>query len=124
MHGQFSDITLGEYLPNRSHHQEGGLFRIYLQLSERPPREWSEIFAGVWRHVMYNMKRAVSIHGDAIWIECVPEEVKQYHRAELDKAFAEANQQYREWLERQDKARIREEEEQRRHRQRLQSLDT
>lgn len=121
----FRDITLGEHLSDRSHPLKGAMYRVYLKLSEPPPSEWSDAFEHIWRReVYYSMKRPVGIEGGAIWIECVPEEIKQHHRKELEKAFSQTNTRYREWLRQEEAARATEESEARAHRKRLDDLDT
>ena len=82
--------------PGRSHTTEGGMARIYFQLSEPPPLGWPYTFTIAWQAVEYAMKRKAGVESDSVWIECIPEEVEPYHIEQIEIAVAQTNAKYRE----------------------------
>jgi hypothetical protein len=91
----FQDLRITGLLSERCYVVEGSILRIYLQFSDTPPLGWSYMFSLVWQAVQYPAKRPAGVEGDTIWIECAPNEVKQYHLAELEGAVAQTNEYYR-----------------------------
>jgi hypothetical protein len=89
------DLRITGLDTERSHAIAGALVRIYFQLSEPPPLGWSYIFTTVWQAVAYPLKRQAGMEGDAIWIDCIPEEIGTYHIKQLESAVAQANAKYR-----------------------------
>jgi hypothetical protein len=94
MKAPFEDLRITGLLRERSYIIEAPILRIYFQLSEPPPLGWSYMFTAVWREVLYAAKRPAGVEGDAIWIDCVPEEVKDLHLSELERAVAQTNVNY------------------------------
>jgi hypothetical protein len=70
------------------------LVRVYFQLSEPTPLGWAYIFTSVWRSLAYPMKRQTGVDGDALWIDCVPEEIEPCHWLQLEYAVAQTNAIY------------------------------
>lgn len=91
----FHDVRITGLLSERCYVIEGSILRIYLQFSDAPPLGWSYMFSMVWQTVLYPAKCPAGVEGDTIWIECAPNEVKQYHLAELEGAVAQTNEYYR-----------------------------
>ena len=91
----FQDLRITGVDTERSHAVAGAVVRIYFQLSEQPPIGWSYTFTTVWEAMAYPLKRQAGVEGDAIWIECIPEEVETYHGEQLESAVAQANATYR-----------------------------
>jgi hypothetical protein len=121
----FNDISLREtVLKDRSHPIDGSpLFRVYLQLSGFAPDRWGACFDTFWnRVVFYSMKRHTGVEGDALWIECVPEEVKSHHLAQLHRAVSETNKAYRTLLRQQAESNTAQHEKEVRDCKRLDSL--
>lgn len=82
-------------LNERCYAVEGNILRIYFRLSSPPPKGWSYRFSTVWQAVRYPGKRPAGIEEDALWIECAPEDVQQYHMGHLERAVAQANADFR-----------------------------
>jgi hypothetical protein len=125
MNAHFNDISLtGKPLKDRSYKIEGSpYFRIYLELSESAPDEWSILFDTHWRtEVFYNLKHNAGVEGDALWIECPPEEVKKIHIEHLSAAVAVTNDRHRAWHQEQARAEILQAEKERQNQQRLDDL--
>ena len=95
MKAQFQDLGITGLIRERCYAIEGALLRIHLRLSEPPPLGWSYLFTQVWQTVDYPGKRPVGIEGDALWIECAPEEVRANHLPQLEQALAQTNARYR-----------------------------
>jgi hypothetical protein len=94
---EFQDITITGM--NREASRKSNAFPeafdVALGLSSEPPREWEEIFEGVWNRSIYMMKRDARIEGSNILITCAPGEVEQEHLPKLKEAAAETNKRYR-----------------------------
>jgi hypothetical protein len=71
------------------------LVRMYFQLSEPPPLGWSYIFTTIWRSLAYPTKRQTGVEMDAIWIDCIPEEVETNHIRQLEDALTQTNDIYK-----------------------------
>ena len=95
MKKQFQDLGITGLIGERCYAIEGSILRIHLRLSDAPPLGWSYLFTQVWQAVEYPGKRLVGIEGDAIWIECAPEEVRASHLERLEHALAETNARFR-----------------------------
>lgn len=91
----FEDVKIIGLVSERCYVVEGHILRIYLQFSATPPLGWSYMFSMVWKTVLYPAKCRAGVDGDAIWVECAPKEVKEYHLAELEGAVAQTNEYYR-----------------------------
>jgi hypothetical protein len=73
--------------------------RIYIKLSAAPPLGWSFLFAGIWQTMEYEDKAQAGIEGDAIWVQCAPEDMRTFHLPELKKAVKETNRSFRPLLD-------------------------
>ena len=116
----FENITITGIDKERSQHVEGSIFRVYLPLSSVVPGGWPDVFEGVWHHTFYSMKREAGVEGDALWIECVLDEMKTDHLPELKKAVEETNTRYKDLLRQQDRE---QEQQQRRDQDNRKTLD-
>lgn len=74
---------------------------MVLNLSERPPPQWTQYFRASWKNAFYAMKRRADIAGSSIEIVAMPEELKNDHLPELEKAISEANANYRAFADQQ-----------------------
>jgi hypothetical protein len=119
MENQFTDLTITGVNKDRSEQVQGAFYRIFLQLSAHPPGAWAQLFDGLWLHTLYSMKRRAGISGDEVWIECVPEEIKQYHLSELKKVVSQTNNEYKIWVQRQESQRKQVEAQEHRQREQL-----
>jgi len=90
----FQGLKLAGLLADRCHPIKGDLVRIYFQLSEPPPLGWSYLFTNVWRGLGCPMNRQTGVDGDAIWLDCIPEEVAASLWSQLEQALLETNAIY------------------------------
>ena len=88
-----------------------GLRYMHLTLSARPTAEWGEMFIAERRFPRHSMWREAWVEGDAIVVDCVPEEIEQYHLRDLKEDVANTNQTYRGYLRRVEEAQQREQSE-------------
>ena len=95
MKAQFQDLGITGLIGERCYAIEDSILRIHLRLSNAPPLGWSYLFTQVWQATEYPGKRPVGIEGDALWIECAPEEVRACHLPQLEQALAQTNARYR-----------------------------
>lgn len=119
---EFKDIKIEEFDENRSRLSRGALYNLYLRLSVKPSAEWAQLFDQSRSFPRHTMWRKAWIEGKFIVIECVPEELKKYHLADLKEDVTNANGTYKEYLKRciqkeRESLRIRDDE-----RQRLKSI--
>jgi len=77
-----------------------GLRHIYLKLSHTPPTEWVRIFKDERSYPRHSMWRHAWIEGAYIVIDCVPEEIENYHLRDLRQDVATANTKYATYLQR------------------------
>ena len=75
-----------------------GLRHMYLSLSERPPRVWSQIFNAERQFARHSMWRRAWIQGNYIVVDCVPEELEKYHLNDLKQDVGSSNAKFREFL--------------------------
>lgn len=80
----------------RCHVIDGALARIYFRLSGSPPLGWSYVFTQVWQAAVPTKKRQAGVEGDAIWLECQPEEIPEGYLEDLKKVVAQANERFME----------------------------
>ena len=107
MNAPFLDLRISGLLRERCQVTEGRVPRIHLQLSDTPPLGWSYVFNSVWRSVLYPFKRPAGVEEGALWIECLPAEVRPVHFEALEKAVAQTNANYRFMLEQKAAAEMR-----------------
>jgi len=91
----FQDLRITGIDTARSHAIDGGMARIYFQLSAPPPFGWSYIFTTVWQAVEYPMKSHAGVESDSVWINCRPEDFEPHHLEQLENAVAQTNANYR-----------------------------
>jgi hypothetical protein len=75
-----------------------GLRHMYLRLSASPPAEWQQLFDNERQFPRHTMWREAWIEGNFIVVDCVPEEIEQYHLRDLKEDVAKTNQKYRDYL--------------------------
>jgi len=90
----FQGLKLAGLLADRCHPIKGDLVRIYFRLSEPPPLGWSYLFTNVWRGLGLPLKRQAGVDGDAIWIDCIPEEVTASLSNQLEQALRQTDAIY------------------------------
>jgi hypothetical protein len=97
---QFEDIAILEVDKSRTYRPDDtkALYNVYLRLSAYPPQEWAEIFDAERNFPRHSMWREAWLEGDYVVVYCIPEEVKQYHLADLKQDVASSNKKYREFL--------------------------
>jgi transposase len=76
---------------------ETALYRIYFTLSADPPGAWGEIFQAERRFPRHSMWRHAWVEGSCIVIECVPEEVEQYHLKDITEDVRNTNEKFVQW---------------------------
>jgi hypothetical protein len=103
-------------------HKAAGLRLMHLTLSLRPSAEWVECFNEARRFPRHGMWRHAWIEGADIVVECVPEEIEQYHLKDLKEDVVTANQKYLEWEARVEAQAARSRDEQEKERLRLEAV--
>lgn len=91
----FDDLRVVGVATDRCYVIEGSLVRVYFRLSNSPPAGWSYLFSTAWQEGQFSLKRFAGVDGDAIWMDCVPEQIKPEDLNKLEKAVAQANTKYR-----------------------------
>ena len=77
-----------------------GLRHMYLQLSSSPPAEWVQLFDKERSFPRHTMWRHAWIEGSYIVVDCVPDEIEQYHLRDLREDVNNSNQKYSQFLAR------------------------
>ena len=90
----FQGLAITGLLPELCHPIKGDLVRIYFRLSESPPLGWSYLFTNIWRGLGCPLNRQTGVDGDAIWIDCIPEEVAASLGSRLEQTLRETNAIY------------------------------
>jgi hypothetical protein len=75
-----------------------GLRRMFLQISSLPTKEWINIFINERSFPRHNMWRSAWIEGLYIVVDCVPQEIGQYHLRDLKEDVANTNAKYDTYL--------------------------
>jgi hypothetical protein len=99
-----------------------GLRHMYLRLSARPSSEWQELFNQERQFPRHTMWREAWIEGNFIVVDCVPEEIEQYHLRDLKEDVAKTNQNYRDYLARVARAQEQQKEAEQKEKSRLEDL--
>lgn len=91
------------------------MYTMYLELSGNPTTEWQQIFYQERRVPRHENWRRAWIEHNYIILDCVPEEIEQFHLEELKRDLETTNKKYGAWLdlkrkETRDRARARMEE--------------
>lgn len=81
-------------------HSGSAMRKMHLRLSDSPPQEWIEIFDGERSFPRHSMWRDAEVSVNHIVVDCVPEEIEQYHLRDLKEDVANANRKYRDYLTR------------------------
>ncbi len=90
----FPGLAIAGLLTERCHPIKGDLVRIYFRLSGPPPLGWSYLFTNVWRGLGCPLRRQAGVDGDAIWIDCIPEELTAGLGKWIEQAVQETNTIY------------------------------
>jgi hypothetical protein len=99
-----------------------GLRLMYLQLSQTPSSEWEQIFDNQRQFPRHTMWREARIEGRYIVVDCVPEEMEQYHLRDLKEDVNVVNDKYQTYLEKRAAGEKRAAEEQAAERQRIEGV--
>ena len=114
-------------IPRNDSTRGSALYKIPFRLTQRPTREWAELFLNNWNHPprFTTMHRTgiASVVGDTVVLDGTTiEEVKDYHRDTLVLVIQETNKHYKEFIERRQKAIEREQEQLRTHKRRVDDI--
>lgn len=96
-----------------------GLRLMHLTLSGTPSHEWTEIFSAERQFARHSMWRHAEVEGNNIVVDCVPEELEQYHLKDLKEDVCNANEKYRRHLREEEQRRRVAEEAAKRERERI-----
>jgi len=120
----FADVTIVDLDVDRTEPsgKAAGLRHMHLRLSGEPPEEWVESFNNSRRFPRHGMWRHAWIEGAHIVVDCVPDEIEQYHLADLKQDVAVANKEYREHLQKAARAEEHDQREAANERKRLEEL--
>lgn len=92
-----------------------GMRHMFLRLSASPPADWIALFDHERSFPRHSMWRRAWVEQDCIVVDCVPDEIEQYHLKDLKEDVSNANLKYRIHLKRvadeRERMRAREEEE-------------
>ncbi len=99
MTGNFEDIRITGLNVNATRpSSKGSAMRLmHLSLSHTPPANWGAIFNRERQFPRHSMWRKAWLEGAYIVVDCVPEEIGQYHLADLKQDVNSSNTKYREW---------------------------
>jgi len=67
---------------------------MHLKLSAHPTAEWAQLFKNQRQFPRHSMWREAWVEGRYIVVDCVPEEIKQYHLRDLNEDAAVVNGEY------------------------------
>jgi hypothetical protein len=95
---------------------------IYLKLSQTPPPLWTKYFTESRKIARHPRWRNIWIDRKFIVAECVPEELETHHLKDLKQDLANANANYRKYLELQTRSEVRQRESQSIERDRLREM--
>lgn len=84
----------------RPSQKASGLRHMFLKLSALPDRNWIKIFEGERSFPRHTMWRHAWIENQHIVVDCVPEEIEQYHLKDLKQDVANTNTKYIIYLQR------------------------
>ena len=120
LHSDFEDIKVVRVIvedvtrPRNDGTAGSALYAIPFALSDRPPAEWRNIFIKNWNHppryTLMHRPGIANIQDATVVLDGTTiDEVEQYHRDTLQLAINKTNHQYREWRDKQEQYRAREE---------------
>ncbi len=98
MHFQDIKIIDLDVDKTRPSNKASGLRHMFLQLSDLPPREWVQILENERSFPRHSMWRHAWVEGNYIIVDCVPEEIQQYHLKDLKTDVSNSNQKYKEYV--------------------------
>jgi hypothetical protein len=76
---------------------------MYLTLSETPHDVWCKIFDAERQFPRHSMWRRAGIERNFIVVDCVPEEIEQYHLRDLKEDVSNTNAKFRQFLAQQQR---------------------
>ncbi len=125
--GQFKDIQITHVIvdevtdPENDGTRGSALYTVPLQLTATPPWMWGQIFVRHWdrprQFTTMHRSGIARVSGDEVLLKGTTiEEVRRYHRDTLKLAVDEANREYREIIETEERKRRAEEERWAQHR--------
>jgi hypothetical protein len=99
MKGPFEEIRITDFdvALTRPSQEAPGFQRLYLKLSQEPPRQWVKIFEQERRFPRHPVWRKAWVVGAHIVVECVPEELEQFQLNHLKEDVATANKKFSDW---------------------------
>ena len=71
---------------------------VYFPLSAEPPQVWKDLFDAERQAPRHKVWRRAWIQFDAIVVDCIPEELEEYHLPDLKQDVASSNTKFREYL--------------------------
>jgi hypothetical protein len=124
MNATFEDISITGLATERTRASRNGsgLRHIFLTLSAKPPAAWVELLKAERQFPRHTMWREVWVEGDAIVIDCAPEEIEKYHLRDLKEGVASTNKKYRDYTARIEAQQHREHERKAKEREGLEDL--
>lgn len=95
----FSDIRITGLDVNSTQpsQQDAAMRLLHLYLSALPPPNWVRLFAQRRQQARHSMWRRAWIEGSHIVLDCVPEELEQFHLTDLKDDVRNCNAKYRQW---------------------------
>jgi hypothetical protein len=95
----FEEIRITDFdvALTRPSQEAPGFQRLYLKLSQEPPRQWVKIFEQERRFPRHPVWRKAWVVGAHIVVECVPEELEQFQLNHLKEDVATANKKFSDW---------------------------
>ena len=126
----FEDIKITRVIveditePRNDGTRGSALYAIPFALSRRAPSEWAELFVANWDYppqwTTAHRPGIARVHGATVTLAGTTiEEVEQVHRDTLQLVLDETNRRYREWHDKQQEVRAREQAEREQHRKRV-----
>lgn len=100
MNKPFTDIRIISLDADRTKRSPSapGFRLMHLSLSDTPPHRWCQIFDAERQFAQQSLWRRAWIEGASIVVDCVPEELEQYHLEHLSQDVANSNTKFRNFL--------------------------
>lgn len=116
-------------VPTDDGSHRSGLYRIPFRLTQKPPREWIELFVNNWNHpprfTTLHRPNIASVVGDTVILDGTTiEEVKDYHRDTLVLVVQETNKGYVEIFEHRQRELARMQEQKITHKQKIDDISS
>lgn len=74
-----------------------GMRHLHLSLSDTPPPNWARPFKELRQQPRHSMWRHAWVEGAHIVIDCVPDEMEQFHLTDLKDDVRVCNDRHRRW---------------------------